>query len=85
MGREALEISMVAAAELLEAAAGAGQTDGHAYRAALSDLKFFGDRFGDREHRAGAVDANHRRVRWTHAAAGAELSCLPQPASTTVS
>ncbi len=52
----------VAAAQLLEAAASAGQPDGHANRAALLGLKFLSDRFGDRKDGARTVDADHSRI-----------------------
>src|SRR4030095_10204528 len=46
----------LAAAEALDAAARAGNADGHAHLAALADLELFRNRLGDREYRAGAVD-----------------------------
>jgi hypothetical protein len=47
----------LAAAELLEAAAGAGDADGHA-DAGLDGAELFGHRFGDRKDGARAVDGD---------------------------
>jgi 1-acyl-sn-glycerol-3-phosphate acyltransferase len=55
IGREASDVGL-AAAELLEAAARAGDADGDLDGVLLGLLEFLGDRFGDRVDGAGTVD-----------------------------